>query len=44
MTAEEIFNLIKLGEVEFEKVKETKHFVFYKVAETTIRVHISQAI
>jgi len=44
MTAEELFDLIKSGEVEFEKVRETKNFVFYKVAETTIRVHISQAI
>ena len=44
MTAEELFDLIKSGEVEFEKVRETKNFVFYKVSETTIRVHISQAI
>lgn len=43
-TAAEIFNQIKNGEINYTVTKKTKNFVFYVVGETTIRVHVSEAI
>lgn len=44
ITATEIFNLIKNGEVSYFVSKKTKNFTFYLVDQTTIRVHNSEAI
>lgn len=37
-TAEQIFNQVVAGEVEYEVVRKSKKFVFIKVGVTTIRV------
>lgn len=44
MTAAQIFEQIKTGEIEYIISRKTKNFTFYTVGQTTIRVHISEAI